>query len=58
MKIIIYPFRGFIIIIRGYNIVYPEKIFVWHYYTRKECNKIWSDLSQDLVDKKVVKKGW
>ncbi|WP_432807078.1 hypothetical protein [Morganella morganii] len=38
--------------------VYPEKIFVWHYYTRKECNKIWSDLSQDLVDKKVVKKGW
>ncbi|HGH5988951.1 TPA: hypothetical protein ACJI8U_000497 [Morganella morganii] len=38
--------------------VYPEKIFVWYYYTREECNKIWSDLSQDLVDKKVVKKGW
>ncbi|MGJ7250639.1 GlcNAc-transferase family protein [Morganella morganii] len=43
---------------RGYNIVYPEKIFVWHYYTREECNKIWGDLNQNLVDKKVVKKGW
>ncbi|EPL3705299.1 GlcNAc-transferase family protein [Morganella morganii] len=43
---------------RGYNVVYPEKIFVWHYYTRKECNKIWGDLNQESVDKKLVKKGW
>ncbi|EMD0829155.1 glycosyltransferase [Morganella morganii] len=43
---------------RGYNIIYPEKIFVWHYYSRKECNKIWGDLNQESVDKKLVKKGW
>ncbi|MGJ7250646.1 GlcNAc-transferase family protein [Morganella morganii] len=43
---------------RGYNVVYPEKIFVWHYYTREECNKIWGDLNQESVEKKLVKKGW
>lgn len=42
----------------GYDVVYPNKIFLYHFYGRKGCDKIWGDHTQDKKEKKMVEKSW
>ncbi len=43
---------------RGYDVYHPTKIFLWHYYERKECKKIWNDHSNEVKDQGHIDKAW
>ena len=42
----------------GYDIFYPEKKFLWHFYGREGCDKIWGDHTQEKKEAKQIEKGW
>ncbi|CAI1572184.1 Glycosyltransferase (GlcNAc) [Serratia quinivorans] len=42
----------------GYDIYHPHKPLLWHYYQRKEHNKIWGDHTNQAKDDGVVEKAW
>lgn len=42
----------------GYDVVYPNKIFLYHFYSRTGCDRIWGDHTQEKKEKKVVEKSW
>ncbi|HCM62009.1 MAG TPA: glycosyltransferase [Morganella sp. (in: Bacteria)] len=42
----------------GYDIFYPEKQFLWHFYGREGCDKIWGDHTQEKKEAKNIEKTW
>ncbi|HAE77515.1 glycosyltransferase [Morganella morganii] len=42
----------------GYDVIYPNKIFLYHFYSRSGCDRIWGDHTQEKKEKKVVEKSW
>lgn len=42
----------------GYDIYHPHKPLLWHYYQRKEHNKVWGDHTNQAKDEGVVEKAW
>ncbi|MCU6237772.1 glycosyltransferase [Morganella morganii] len=42
----------------GYDVIYPNKIFLYHFYIRTGCDRIWGDHTTEKKEKKVVEKSW
>ncbi|WP_261644123.1 UDP-N-acetylglucosamine-transferase [Erwinia mallotivora] len=42
----------------GYDIWHPHKILLWHFYGRKDHNKIWSDHNSEAKNTGAVDKAW
>ncbi|WP_312626007.1 GlcNAc-transferase family protein [Scandinavium sp.] len=42
----------------GYDIYTPHKILLWHYYGRKQANKIWGDHTREAKNVGEVAMGW
>lgn len=42
----------------GYDIYHPHKPLVWHYYQRKECNKVWGDHNNDAKKEGAIEQAW
>jgi len=42
----------------GYDIYHPHKPLLWHYYQRKEHNKVWGDHSNEAKAQGAVDKAW
>lgn len=42
----------------GYDIYYPHKILLWHFYGRMEHVKVWSDHDQDAKAKGDIDQVW
>lgn len=42
----------------GYDVIYPNKIFLYHFYCREGCDRIWGDHTPEKKEVKVVEKSW
>lgn len=42
----------------GYDIYIPDKILLWHFYSRNHCKKVWSDHNQEAKDRGEIDITW
>lgn len=42
----------------GYDLYYPHKIFLWHFYNREGCDRIWGDHTEEKKETKKIEKAW
>lgn len=42
----------------GYDLYYPDKVFLWHFYGREKHVKVWSDHNEEAKSKGDVEQGW
>lgn len=43
---------------QGYSVFHPHKVLLWHFYERKEHNKVWGDHSNQAKADGSVDKAW
>ncbi|TBL68516.1 GlcNAc-transferase family protein [Hafnia alvei] len=42
----------------GYDVYHPSKLLLWHYYQRKEHDKIWGDHNNEAKDEGLIDSTW
>lgn len=42
----------------GYDVYYPHKILLWHFYGRKNNNKVWSDHNNEAKENGSINQVW